>query len=75
MKDWENDLFSQSFFDSEVFHVAGDNNVAVPAGGAYALPVRFDREGVEYGRCSNTKPLKQENKYLYLFVQVEEPRI
>jgi hypothetical protein len=50
MKDWENDLFSQSFFDSEVFHVAGDNNVAVPAGGV------------------NTKPLKQENKYLYLFV-------
>lgn len=57
MKDWENDLFSQSFLDSEVFHVAGDNNVAVPAGGV------------------NTKPLKQENKYLYLFVQVEEPRI
>lgn len=67
MKDWENDLFSQSFFDSEVFHVAGDNNVAVPAGGAYALPVRFDREGIENGGCKY-KALETRKKYLYLFV-------
>lgn len=73
MKDWENDLFSQSFFDSEVFHVAGDNNVAVPAGGAYGLLGVFEVRSASIERASktegvNTKPLKQENKYLYLFV-------
>ena len=54
MKDWENDLFSQSFFDSEVFHVAGDNNVAVPAGGAYGLQGVFEVRSASIERASKT---------------------